>query len=547
MEKNGFREIKSNRPGYVNYLPLLLALMLVIGMLVGFFVKNKVIKEDQKTKIDYVFEYIMDSYVDPVNEQNLREQAIQLLLQELDPHSYYITTDEMKGFKEELRGNFEGIGIQFRIQFDTVVVLDVIAGGPSEKVGLLPGDRIVKVDDTLMVGEEISNNKVIKKLKGEKGTKVKVSVFRRNKKALIDFEIIRDKIPTYSLDIAYMITPEIGYIALNKFSATTYNEFHDAMEHLIEKGMQKLILDLRGNGGGYLNAAIEIADDFLEKDLLIVYTEGRARKKVDYYSKSRGIFEKQDIVVLINPISASASEIVAGAIQDNDRGLIIGRKSFGKGLVQEQIEFSDGSAIRLTVARYHTPSGRCIQREYKNGAEAYMENFYDNLMDADHVTIDTTEIADSLKYKTRNGRTVYGGGGIIPDILIPWDTNSNTKYYNSLLNRGLIFQFAIEYADANRGKITKKFPSAEAFSGKFSVTSPIMEAFYQYLSTKETEPPKTDKRATEDLIKNNIKAELARYIYNNEGYYRVVNKQDKVVLKAIEVLKSNTIMNHLSQ
>ena len=399
--------------------PIWVIIILLSGVLIGLYINKGVAKKIQVeggTKFDEVMWYVDNDYVEKPDAQKLQDEAIAALMEELDPHSDYISLDDFNEVNDPLLGSFDGIGVQFRLEKDTVAIVNVIKGGPSEKVGLLAGDRIVYVDDTLMANKKLKNEDVMRKLKGPKGTKVRVRILRRGVEGLLDYTITRDAIPTYSVDIAYMLDEKTGYLKLSKFSATTVSEFKNAVINLEAKGMKQLIFDLRGNTGGYLAAAVDIADEFLPKGSLIVYTEGRNRPRNYMKARRRGMLEEMPVVVLIDGESASASEIVAGALQDNDRGTIIGRRSFGKGLVQEQIMLSDQSAIRLTVARYYTPTGRCIQKPYSGNKEEYLLESYDRYQNGELFHPDSIHFADSLKFTTPKGKTVYGGGGIMPDI-----------------------------------------------------------------------------------------------------------------------------------
>ena len=445
------------------YLPILLALVLIAGILIGnrltpvSTINSGGFHLNKYDKLSDVVNYIMKEYVDTLDKNKLTEEGINGILENLDPHSQYITAEQFHDVNDPLLGNFEGIGIQFRIEKDTIIVIQPIAGGPSEKAGLIAGDRIVRIDDTLVAGVKFSDTDAMKKLKGKKGTKVKVGIYRRGLSNLLDFMITRDVIPTYSIDISFMPETSIGYIKLSKFSATTYNEFKAAVTELKGKGMNKLILDLRDNAGGYLQAAIDISDEFLHKDKLIVYTIGKNQPKESFFASAKGNLEDNPVVILIDEGSASASEIVAGAIQDNDRGEIIGRRSFGKGLVQRQLDFPDGSALRLTVARYYTPTGRCIQKPYikGNGFEEYYSESYHRFTNGELEEKDSIHFNDSLKYTTPGGKVLYGGGGIMPDVFIPVDKDPQLKYYNQLLQTGLIFRFAFDYTDSSQARTSK--------------------------------------------------------------------------------------------
>lgn len=417
-----------NRPKFYVYLPIIFALVLVLGIFIG----TTFLSGGQKmvmggntgkfSKLQDVLQYINQEYVDTVNDDDLVERSIVSLLENLDPHSSYISAEELQANNEPLQGNFEGIGVEFNIVDDTVRVVAAIPGGPAEGVGVQAGDKIVMVDGKTIAGIKIANKGVMERLKGKGGTKVKISVKRNGRKGLIDFTITRGTIPIYSLDASYMLTANLGYIKISRFAATTYDEFMQALDKLQKQGMTKLVVDLRGNGGGFLNTAVDIADEFLPEGKSIVYTQGKARPRKDFYATKRGSFENGELFILIDDGSASASEILAGAVQDNDRGTLIGRRSFGKGLVQEQSEFTDGSAIRLTIARYYTPTGRCIQKSYKHGVDDYYNEELSRYESGELESADSIKVADSLKYKTPGGKIVYGGGGIIPDEFVPLDT-----------------------------------------------------------------------------------------------------------------------------
>jgi len=482
--------------------------------------------------------YIEHDYVDSVDANKLKQYAVQGILENLDPHSQFIPAEDFGEVNESLMGNFDGIGVQFRIENDSVYIVNTIPGGPSEKVGIRAGDRIVKVDNKLIAGIKIENRDVMKLLKGERGTKVNVSVFRRGAGKLLSFNITRDVIPTYSIDDAFMPEPGTGYIKLSKFSSTTASELNDALLSLKAQGMKQLVLDLRGNSGGFLQSAIEVADQFLPDKDLIVYTEGHNRPKEVAYATKKGLFEKGKLVVLIDEGSASSSEIVAGALQDNDRATIIGRRSFGKGLVQEQLSLPDGSAVRLTVARYFTPSGRSIQKPYTNGhAEEYETELLNRMMHGELENQDSIKFNDSLKYKTKGGKVVYGGGGIMPDIFIPIDKSEHYKYYNTLLNRGLIHQFTFEYTDRNR-QMLNRYKTFDDFNKRFVINDAILNEFKAY-ATKEGVPTDPAGLAyTKNELTNLMKALISRNIYNDKGFYPIYLKSDKTFKKAMEVFKS---------
>lgn len=534
----------SQRKSFI-YLPICFALVFVAGMLMEAKLagnssnkKSGIFSFGNYDKLNDVLNYIQESYVDSISKETLTEDAISALLEKLDPHSVYISAAEFNEANDPLQGSFEGIGVEFRIQRDTITVMNVIPGGPSETVGLLAGDRIVKVDGKNVASVKITNNEVMKKLKGKKGTKVKVQVFRRGLKKLLEFTITRNTIPTYSLDVAYMVSGNIGYIKLSKFSATTHEEFVKAFTKLQQKGMNKLILDLRDNGGGYLQAAINIADEFLSNGKLVVYTKGAHKPKEMTYATDKGNFENGPLVILIDEYSASASEIVAGAIQDNDRGTIIGRRSFGKGLVQQQLELSDGSAIRLTVQRYYTPTGRCIQKPYNNGLEEYYAQFYQQFFDGELENPDSIKFADSLKFKTPKGKIVYGGGGIMPDIFVPLGKEENSKYFIALLNKGMLLQYTFDYTDKNRQYLKSKYNNAEAYVKGFTVTDAMVNDLVAYAEKSGLKKDADGLKLSAENIRIYIKAYIGRNVFDDEAFYPVIQTLDKTFKKAISTLDS---------
>jgi len=536
--------MENNRRSYV-YLPIAFALVLVIGIVTGYYLMQSSFIQNHaplrglqgKNTLNELIRFIDNNYVDSVDTKKLNEEAITGMLLSLDPHSVYIPASEFAEANDPLMGNFEGIGVQFRIERDTVMVINTIAGGPSEKVGLLAGDRIVKVDGKNIAGIKIDNEKVMKLLKGPKDTKVTVSIFRRGIKKLNDFTITRGVIPTWSIDISYAVNAETGYVKLSKFSATTGDELHEALKDLKAKGVRKLILDLRGNSGGYLQEAIAVADEFLPDDKLIVYTMGLHRPKQIAKSTSEGIWDNLPVVILIDEGSASASEIVAGAIQDNDRGTIIGRRSFGKGLVQEQIGLSDGSALRLTVARYYTPTGRSIQKPYTKGTEEYYMEYYHRMTDGELDNADSIKLNDSLKFKTPGGKTVYGGGGIMPDIFIPVERNAGLKFFNESVNKGILYQFAFDYTDGNRAKFSS-YKNAEQFDKMFGVTDKMYTDYIAYADKNGIKYSPAETAASQVRINELMKSYIARNLYDSKGFYPIFLRSDKTFRKAMETLEN---------
>ncbi len=498
-------------------------------------------------KIVRFLQYVSADYVDTVNVDNLVDEAIIDLLGNLDPHSVYISKEDVKAMNEPLEGNFEGIGIEFNIMNDTLMVVNPIPGGPSERVGIFAGDRILEVDSKNVAGIGLKNSDVFKLLRGDKGTKVFLTVQRKGVPQTMDFEITRDKIPIYSLDAAYMIDSRIGYIKLNRFALTTEQEFIDAVDTLKKQNMKDLILDLRGNGGGFLNAAVSLADHFLDSDKIIVYTEGRTSPRNDFLSTSTGVFEKGKLVVLIDEGSASASEILAGAIQDWDRGIVVGRRSFGKGLVQNQMPLPDGSMIRLTVARYHTPTGRVIQKPYEYGdAKDYYSDFSNRMEHGELFNADSINFPDSLKYYTLNkGKLVYGGGGIMPDFFVPFDTTFYSDYYGLLVRRDVLNQFVHKYVDANRKKLVKSYPIFNEFNSGFSVDNKMIDDIIAFGEEKKVKLDEEGINTSREEIKKQIKALIARNIFTTTEYYQVANKNNEAILKALEVIKEWTDYKYL--
>ena len=524
------------------FIPFLLAICLIAGIAIGTFYANHFsgnklgIINTSSNKLNALLRIINDQYVDTVNMGELVEEAMPQILSELDPHSSYIPAKDLEAVNADLKGSFSGIGIQFTIQNDTIHVNSVIQGGPSEKVGLMAGDRIVEVDDSAFVGKIVTNSEAMKRLKGEKGSKVKLGVYRPGEKDLLHFTVIRGNIPVKSIDAAYMINEKVGYIKVNKFGETTYPELLIALAKLNQKNCEGLIVDLRGNTGGYMAAAIQMVNEFLPNNRLIVYTQGRKSPREDYNSNGTGSNQKMPLVVLVDEGSASASEIFAGAIQDNDRGTIVGRRSFGKGLVQQPIEFSDGSAIRLTIARYYTPSGRCIQKPYEKGKESEYEldllTRYEHgeFFSADSIKQDETEV-----YHTRLGRPVYGGGGIMPDIFVPQDTTGMTSYFRMAANRGLIIRYTFDYTDQNRSTL-QKYDTPEKMEAYLKGQN-LLNKFAAWAEKKSL------KRRNNLMMKSRRLFEMSLYgniIYNMlgmEAYVEYLNESDKTVLKAVEILE----------
>ncbi|MBR5612045.1 MAG: PDZ domain-containing protein, partial [Bacteroidaceae bacterium] len=480
---------------------------------------------------------ITNLYVDQIDDNKLVESAIKGMLEELDPHSTYSTPEEVKRMNEPLQGNFDGIGIQFNMAEDTLFVIQPVSGGPSEKVGILAGDRIVMVNDTVIAGVKMSTEDVMRRLKGPKGTLVDVKVLRRGVPELLSFTIRRDKIPMYSLDASYMIAPKIGYIKINRFAATTHEEFMDALATLKGQGMQDLILDLQGNGGGYLNAAIDIANEFLGEEELIVYTEGRRSARRDFYADGNGKHQFGKLVVLVDEYSASASEIVAGAVQDWDRGMVVGRRTFGKGLVQRPIDLPDGSMIRLTISRYYTPAGRCIQKPYEN-TENYASDLIERYNRGEMMSADSIHFPDSLKCTTlKKGRTVYGGGGIMPDYFVPVDTTLYTDYHRQISYKGVLLKVHYQLIDNYRKEWNKKYKDYASFAQNFELTEQMMQRLTDEATKTGIAYHEEQYRKSEPLLKLQLKALIARDLWDMNEYYHTINTVDESVKKALELLK----------
>lgn len=523
-------------------MPFLLAICLVAGILIGTFYTNHFsgnklgIINTSSNKLNALLHIIDEQYVDTVSMFNLVEEAMPQILAELDPHSSYIPAKDLEAVNSDLKGSFSGIGVQFTIQDDTIHINSVIQGGPSEKVGLLAGDRIVEVDDSSFIGKIVTNSEAMRRLKGEKGSKVKLGIYRPGEKEILHFTVVRGDIPVKSIDAAYMINDKFGYVKVNKFGETTYPELLVALAQLSQANCKGMIIDLRGNTGGYMAAAIQMVNEFLPNNKLIVYTEGRKSPRENYTSNGTGSSQTMPLIVLMDEGSASASEIFAGAIQDNDRGTIIGRRSFGKGLVQQPIEFSDGSAIRLTIARYYTPSGRCIQKPYEKGNDAEYE--MDIITRYEHGEFFS---ADSIKqnikeiYHTSLGRTVYGGGGIMPDIFVPQDTTGMTSYYRMAATRGLIIRYTLDYTDKNRNKL-KEYDTPQKMEA-YLKTQNLLEKFAEYAEKKGLKRRNILMYKSKQLFEESLYGNIIYNMLGIEAYITYSNLTDKTVQKALEVLE----------
>lgn len=491
---------------------------------------------------------ITNLYVDEVDEGKLVEDAIRGMLEQLDPHSTYTTAEETKEMNEPLQGNFSGIGIQFNMNKDTLYVIQTIVGGPSEKVGIQAGDRIISVNDTTIAGVKMKNTDIMKRLRGKAGTVVRVTVLRKGVAEPIEFRIVRDNIPIYSIDASYMVDKETGYIRVSRFAMNTDKEFSDAIKALKKKGMKNLIVDLQGNGGGFLTSAIAMADEFLSDGQTIVYTEGRRSPRDDAFATKQGLFQQGKLVLLVDESSASASEILSGAVQDWDRGIIVGRRTFGKGLVQRPIPFPDGSMIRLTIARYYTPSGRSIQKPYDKGHEAYERELLDRFNHGELIYTDSIHFPDSLQFKTlNNGRTVYGGGGIMPDVFIPLDTTIYTDFHRDLLAKGVLNQYPVDYLDDHRKELMSKYKNMEQFDAGFVVTD---EMFADLLQKAEAEKVKYNEEQylkSKELIGAQVKALIARDMFDMTAYFKIMNPKNASFVKAMEIIRSDEEYNRLLQ
>ena len=538
MEKRSYR---------VLLLPFFMGLTVAAGILIGYFLSGSAehTSSDDRgklsdAKVNDILNYILDEYVDTLDATELEDEAISALLSRLDPHSSYIPATEFAQVNEQMEGNFDGIGVEFNIQKDTIMVVAAISGGPSEALGIQSGDRIVEIEGKQVAGVNITNEDVMKKLRGKKGTRVKVGIYRPGSgKSRLYYTIKRDKIPIYSLDAALMVDSQTGYIKISRFSATTFEEYLKAFEKLKNSGMQQMILDLRDNPGGYLNAAVDLCDEFLPNNHKIVYTEGKARKRENYDATSFGDFEKGKLVVLIDEGSASASEIVSGAIQDNDRGWIIGTRSFGKGLVQEEVQFEDGSALRLTVARYYTPSGRCIQRNYSNGSDAYYKEVIERMRGTSS-DMKEKQGPDSLVFKTKSGRIVYGGGGITPDIEVDADTSSYSAYLAEIVSNGLINKFAFDLVDKSRKDFLKEYVNEKNFAARFDA-SPYLSNFYEFCKRNGIAPDQKAIQKSSKLMKQQLESLVGRALFGNDGYFAVRIKYDNVIAKAIDVMRNGNL------
>lgn len=524
---------------FIIFLPIIIAISIVIGIIVGNRFSGKKYISDNDRKLNTILNMVSDGYVDTVDVNEIIEQTIPQLLSNLDPHTVYIPAKDLTSVNNELDGSFSGIGVSFFIMNDTVRIVEVLSGGPSEKAGLIAGDKIVSVNDTAFTGTNITNQEVFNRLRGKKGSAIKLGIKRNTSDKILTYDLIRGDIPVNSIDAAYMVDKKTGYIKINKFARTTYDEFLQALVKLKQEGAEQYILDLRGNGGGFMEMAILMANEFLPENSLIVYTQGREKKNnQQFWSDGNGSFQEVQLAILLDEFSASASEILAGAIQDNDRGLIVGRRSFGKGLVQRQFELVDSSAIRMTVSRYYTPSGRCIQKDYKKGGDAYNHDIYDRIISGELSNKDSIKVDTTNVFKTVHHRTVYGGGGIIPDIFVPSDTSGITSYYISVSNAGLLQKYAYSYAEINREDFSK-LDDYKQFLKILPGNNTLLYDFVSFAADNGVPARWYYINISKDLIINQLKALIARDIFGTDAFYPIYNKNDKMINQAVKAFEEN--------
>ncbi|MDR1381817.1 MAG: S41 family peptidase [Tannerella sp.] len=528
-----------NRNRHFLWATALIAVSLILGFYAGKYYRImgpqfNMLRSGQN-KVNEALDVISRHYVDTVDVNRLSESAVNKIVSELDPHSAYIPAPDVEAANEDLEASFSGIGIQFNMPFDTILVISVISGGPAEKAGLMPFDRIITVDDSLVAGRELGTTKIMRMLRGPKDSKVRLGIQRGNAGELAQFELTRGDIPNQSIDVSYKVHDDIGYIKITKFSRSTYKDFLTAIAKLRDEGAKGFIIDLRDNPGGYMESAINVINEFLPKGRLIVYMKGRSYPRTDSYSNGKGTCQDAPLVVLINELSGSASEIFSGAIQDNDRGTIIGRRSYGKGLVQTKLDLSDRSELLLTIARYYTPSGRCIQKDYELGnAEEYSHDLYNRYMHGEYYSADSIKMNDSLEYKTAGRRTVYGGGGVMPDIFIPRDTTGMTSYYSSVVNTGVLYQFALDYSDKNQERLSSFDTYGKLH--EYLQQQPIIQEFADFAASKGIRKRPTLINISKNLIETQLYAFIVRNFFDYEGFYPILFKDDPTLNKAIEVI-----------
>lgn len=521
--------------------------LLILGSLItinSFAQKNEI--RENVDKFSSLLQIINYYYVDSTSQTDLTETAVVAMLKELDPHSIYLSKKEVQKANEPLMGNFEGVGIQFQIYNDTILVIAAVPGGPSDKLGVLAGDKIITINGETAVGKSVTNSFVMEHLRGPKGTKVTIGILRNNQLPLIDYTVTRDKIPLNSIDASFMLSDEIGYIKLTRFARTSMVEMEESIHKLKNLGMKDLILDLRNNSGGFLDIAVDLSDEFLPAQRLIVYTEGLRSPRIDFKATNKGNFEVGKLIVMVNEGSASASEIVAGAVQDWDRGLVVGRRSFGKGLVQRPFNLPDSSVIRLTTARYYTPSGRSIQKSYAGGSEEYYSDLTKRFEHGELVTADSIKFPDSLKYYTPSRRIVYGGGGIMPDVFVPLDTTASSTFYTDLWRKGIFNEFVLSYLEKNRGRIAREYKSFDAFKANFGVDESLLAQFLAFASTKGVVPDEDSMEKSGDEIRYIIKGIMARNMFDTSSYYDIISPIDTELMHALQVMRQETLFTKLS-
>jgi len=497
-------------------------------------------------KFSSLLQIISYYYVDTANAAKLTERAIEAMLKELDPHSVYLSKEEVKRANEPLQGNFDGVGIQFQLFHDTILVVAAVPGGPSDKLGILAGDKIITINGEDAFGKKVTNNYVMERLRGPKGTKVTVGIKRKGRKELIEYVITRDKIPLNSVDATFMLNAEIGYIKLTRFARTSLQEVKESIAVLKKQGMKNLILDLRNNSGGFLDIAIDLSDEFLPAEKLIVYTEGLRSPRMDFKATSRGSFEKGRLIVMVNESSASASEIVAGAGQDWDRGIVLGRRSFGKGLVQRPFNLPDSSVVRLTTARYYTPSGRSIQKPYEDGVEDYYADLTKRFRHGEFVSADSIRFPDSIKYFTPSKRVVYGGGGIMPDVFIPIDTTTSSRYYTDLWRKGLLNEYVIDYLDTRRGQLQTIYPNIASFKTGFLVDDAFLQQFVDFAADKGVPADEEGLARSGNEIRHILKGLIARNLFDVSAYFEMISPIDHELMQAVEAMNNEMLFRKLS-
>lgn len=532
--------MSSNRR-WILWIPIMIVFSVILGFYLGNYYFANYPNQPQlnagKNKINTILDIINRQYVDTVNMEQLIENTAANLIKELDPHSVLIPAEDLQIVTDELEASFSGIGVSFNVPNDTILVISIISRGPAEKAGIIPFDRIISIDDSIVAGKNISQTKIMRTLRGPKDSKVKLGIQRGNSPDLIYFDVTRGEVPNYSIDVSYSLGDGIGYIKVKNFARTTYNEFITAIAKLRQEGSNGFIIDLRDNTGGYMESAIRMINEFMSSRAPIVYTEGKAFKRQDFYADGTGSCQNTPLVILTNELSGSASEIFAGAIQDNDRGLIIGRRTYGKGLVQAPIPLKDGSELRLTVARYYTPSGRCIQKTYEMGkSDEYEMDLYYRFMHGEYYSADSIKMDENLTFTTLGGRTVYGGGGVMPDIFIPRDTSKITSYYSNIINSGILYQFTLEYSDRNNQKLKTFKTYQELYS--YLRNRPLLQEFVQYAEGKGIKNRPTLINVSKDLIEKSLYAYIIRNFFDYAGFYPVFQKDDETLHRAVEVMKS---------